>query len=299
MKLILEEGARDGAIRVDLAWELFFGSKSSLPEGHGGRLIPFTNWLWDELGRKAGFLNKYASKELTLAIPALGQEASDFLLRIASFWADEVHLKKGGVVSENLWRKPVVNVFDDKTLDGSERSLVRKNENTEDSYQRFLMPLLGPGRAFFRVEMIKNGESAARFHSHSEVDEFYLILDGSGTLRYHDKEVLVRRGDLIGKPAGPDAASQLIADRGEPLRILDMEIWHDRAQLSKDLVRNPDFNEIFIRGPGWSGLFPAETFLSSEDLWKHYNEGYRRTMDGGWVPSKNRGHKKTREKVKP
>jgi uncharacterized cupin superfamily protein len=295
MKLILDDQLREGAIRVDLAWELFFGSKSSLPDGHGARLIPFTNWLWDELGRKTGFLNKNSGKELTLAIPALGKEGIDFLVRIASFWADEVHMKRAGVVSENLWKKPVVNLFDDKTLDGSERSLVSK-QNTEDSYQRFLMPLLGPGRAFFRVEMINNGESAARFHSHSHVDEFYLILEGSGTLRYNDKEVLVKRGDLIGKPTGPDAASQLIADRGEPLRILDMEIWHERAQLSKDLVRNPDFNEIFIRGPGWTGLFPEEVFQSSEDLWKHYDEGYRRTADGGWVPAKHRGHKKTREK---
>src|SRR5205809_3321049 len=195
MKLILDEEAREGAIRVDRAWELFFETKSGIPEGHGARMIPFTNWLWDELGKKAGYLNRNSGKELTLAIPAFGQEALDYLLRIASFWADEVHVKKkGGAISRNLWRKPVVNVFDDETLDGSERSLVGKDD---DKYQRFFMPLLGPGRAFFRVEEISNGQSAARYHSHSEVDEYYLILDGSGTLRYHDKDVPVRRGDLI------------------------------------------------------------------------------------------------------
>ena len=294
MKLILDEEAREGTIRVDLAWELFFESKTQIPEGHGGRLIPFTNWLWDELGKKAGYLNRNSGKELTLGIPALDQEALDFLLRIASFWADEVHVKKGGTVSENLWRKPVVNVFDDKTLDGSERSLARK---TDDAYQRFFMPLLGPGRAFFRVEVISNGESAARYHSHSEVDELYLILDGSGTLRYNDKDMLVKRGDLISKPTGPDAISQLIADRGEPLRILDMEIWHDRPYSSKDLILNPDFNEIILRGPGWGGLFPAEALMTSEDFRKHYDEGYRRTKDGNWVSSKLRGHKKIREKT--
>src|SRR5207249_11678790 len=52
--------------------------------------IPFTNWLWDELGKKAGYLNRNSGKELTLAIPAFGQEALDYLLRIASFWADQV-----------------------------------------------------------------------------------------------------------------------------------------------------------------------------------------------------------------
>ncbi len=293
MKLVLEEGVQEGTIRVDLAWELFFESKTGMPEGHGGRLIPFTNWLWDELGKKAGYLNRNSRGELTLTIPALGQEALDFLVRVGSFWADEVYLKKNGVVSENLWRKPVVNVFEDKLLDGGEGALTRKDGET---YQRFFMPLLGPGRAFFRVEVIDNGESAARYHSHSNVDEYYLILEGSGTLRFNDKEVVVEGGDLIGKPAGPDDVSQLIADRGEPLRILDMEIWHDRPYSSKDLVFNPDFNEIIMRGPGWGALFPAEAVMTSEDFREHYDEGYRRNRDGGWVPSKLRGHKKIREK---
>jgi len=210
-----------------------------------------------------------------------------------SFWSDEVYLKKAGVLSENLWRKPVVNVYNDVKLDASERSLTRKHER---SYQRFFMPLLGPGRAFFRVEVVENGESAARFHSHSEVDEYYLILEGSGTLRFNDKDVAVNRGDLIGKPTGPDAASQLIADRGEALRILDIEVWHDRPYNSKDLVLTPDFNEIFMRGPGWGALVPADALLSSDDFRKYYDEGYKRTKDGGWVPSTLRGHKKIRAK---
>jgi uncharacterized cupin superfamily protein len=292
MKLTLEEGVREGSIRVDLAWTLFF-EKPTIPEGHGGRLLAFTNWLWDELGRKAGNLNRNSSGELTLTIPSLSEQAIDFLLRLASFWSNEVYLKKDGGLSENLWRKPVINVFDDSRLDGSERSLTRKQEG---SYQRFFMPLLGPGRAFFRIEVIENGESAARFHSHSEVDEYYLILEGSGTLRFNDKDVTVTRGDLIGKPTGPDDASQLIADRGETLRILDMEVWHDRPYNSKDLVHTPDFNEIFMRGPGWGSLVPAEALTSSDDFRKYYDEGYRRTRDGGWLPSKLRGHKKIRAK---
>ncbi|MBO0887595.1 cupin domain-containing protein, partial [Candidatus Bathyarchaeota archaeon] len=290
----LDESAGEGAIRVDLAWQLFFETKTSIPQGHGGRLIPFTNWIWDELGKKAGHLNRNARGDLTLAIPALDQAALDFLVRIASFWASEVYLRKAGKLSENLWRKPIVNVFDDADLDASERALLAKDGDSSD---RFFMPLLGPGRAFFRVETIQNGESAARYHSHSAVDEYYLILQGSGTLRYNDKETLVKPGDLIGKPTGPDAASQLIADRGELLRILDMEVWHDRAYFSKDVVWNPDFGEILLRGPGLRVLFPAEALLAGDDFQKHYDEGYRRNKDGSWVPSKNRGHKKVREKT--
>jgi uncharacterized cupin superfamily protein len=293
MKLILEEALREKAIRVDLAWNLFF-EKSTIPEGHGGRLLPFANWLWDELGKKTGNLNRSSGTELTLTVPALSEQGLDFLVHLASFWSNEVYLKKGGVLSENLWRKPVVNVFEDGRLDASERSLTRKQEG---SYQRFFMPLLGPGRAFFRVEVVEKGESAARFHSHSEVDEYYLILEGLGTLRFNDKDVTVKRGDLIGKPTGPDDSSQIIADQGETLRILDMEVWHDRPYNSKDLVHNPDFNEIYMRGPGWGTLIPVDALLSSDDFRKYYDEGYKRTKDGGWVPSKSRGHKKVR--VKP
>jgi len=294
MKIILDEAIRERALRADLAWELFFESRSSLPKGHGARLLPFTNWLWDELGKKAGNLNRNSKGEVTVTIPLLQQDALDFLLRLVSFWADEVHVRKGGTLSENLWRSPVVNVFDNGNLDGAERSLTMKDE--AGSVDRFFMPLLGPGRAFFRVEVIEKEENAARFHSHSDVDEYYLILDGKGTLRYNEKEVEVKKGDLIGKPTGPDATSQLIADRGEKLRILDMEVWHQRPYYSKDLIFNPDFNELVMRGPGWGAIVPQDSLITSEDFRSHYDEGYRRTKDGGWTPSKHRGHKKVREK---
>src|SRR5207253_11328796 len=111
MKITLDEGAREGAIRVDLAWELFLESKSTIPQGHGARLIPFTNWLWDELGKKAGYLNRNSVKELTLAIPALSEAALDILLRASSFCAVEVHVKKAGARAENLCRKPAVMSF--------------------------------------------------------------------------------------------------------------------------------------------------------------------------------------------
>ena len=294
MKLILEEGAQS-PIRVDLAWEVFFGSKSELPEGHGAWLVPFVNWFWDEVGKRAGNLNMNSREELTLAVPALGQDGLDLMLRLCSFWADDVRVKKGGVLSENLWRRPVVNVFDDSGLDKSEGRLATRREGV---YHRFFMPLLGPGRAFFSVEVVEEGQSSARFHSHTEVDEYYLVLEGAGTLRYNGMETEVKSGDLIGKPAGPDATSQLMADKGVALRILDMEVWHDRPYYSKDLMLHTDFDELILRGPGWGAIVPRESLITSEDFRSHYDEGYKRKKDGGWVPSKNRGHRKVREETK-
>jgi uncharacterized cupin superfamily protein len=268
LKIILQEGAREGALRADLAWELFFDSKSELPHGHGARLLPFANWLWDELGKKAGGMNKNSKGEVAVTIPPLGQDGLDFVLRLVSFWAEDVRMKQGDSLSENLWRRPVVNVFEDDKIDRGESAL----------------------------EVIEKEENAARYHSHSDVDEYYLILDGKGTLRYNGKETLVKKGDLIGKPTGPDATSQLIADRGGKLRILDMEVWHQRPYYSKDVILNPDFDEVIMRGPGWGAIVPRESLITSEDFRSHYDEGYKRKKDGGWVPSRNRGHKKVREK---
>src|SRR5436853_6970837 len=191
-------------------------------------------------------------------------------------------------------RGPVVYVRDDDQLEGAERALTSKKEM--GSIDRFLMPLLGPGHAFFRVRVVEKDESAARFHSHSHVDEYYLILSGKGTLRYNGQETEVKAGDLVGKPAGPEIATQLIADRGERLRLLDMEVWHDRAQVSKDIIVNPDFKELLLSRPGWGAIGPEESLITPEDFFRHYDQGYKRTRDGGWVPSKNRGHKRTREK---
>jgi uncharacterized cupin superfamily protein len=294
LRIILQEGAREGALRADLAWELFFESKSELPHGHGARLLPFANWLWDELGKKAGNMNKNSKGEVAVTIPPLGQDGLDFVLRLVSFWAEDVHMKQGDSLSDNLWRRPVVNVLDDDKIDRGESAL--EVTDAAGSVDRFLMPLLGPGRAFFRVEVIEKEENAARYHSHSGVDEYYLILDGKGTLRYNGKETLVKKGDLIGKPTGPDATSQLVADRGSKLRILDMEVWHQRPYYSKDVILNPDFDEIIMRGPGWGAIVPRESLITSEDFRSHYDEGYKRRKDGGWVPSRNRGHKRIREK---
>ena len=62
-----------------------------------------------------------------------------------------------------------------------------------------------------------------------------------------------------------------------------------------DVIHNPGFNEIIIRGPGLKALFPADALTASEECARHYDEGYRGTRDVGWVRLKLRGYKKIRE----
>jgi uncharacterized cupin superfamily protein len=287
MKIVLDDRVRKTSLRADRAWEFFLESKRTL-EGDRG-LHGFTNWLWDELGTVAGNLNMDSEGEIVVTIPHLKSEALDFIVRLVSFWADEVCVKKKGISSGNLWRKPVVNVFEDKARKGAERALIGKLHEA-GSTELNLMPLVGPGRGFFSVQVIERGDRTARMHSHSAVDEYYLILAGKGTLRYNGKEIEVGRGDFIAKPTGPDAATHFIADRGERLRILDMELWRERftgtASTAKDLMFWPDFDEFQMRGPGWGAVVPAKSMITTKDFESYYNENYKRAKNGRRVQSK-------------
>ena len=177
----------------------------------------------------------------------------------------------------------MINVLNDRGRAGAERSFAGKLHK-DGSTELNLMPLLGPGRAYFSVQVIEKGDRTARMHSHSALDEYYLILEGKGTLRYNGRAIEFEKGDLIGKPTGPDAATHLIADRGEKLRILDMEVWNERftgtSTTAKDVMFWPDHDELQMRGPGWAAVVPKDSLLSTKDLEQHFNDDYRRTKDG-------------------
>lgn len=289
MQIVLSTQRRKGALRVDRAWSFFCGPGRGLGADQG--YWPFVNWLWDEIGTVAGRLHADSPRRLELTVPRLKGEALDFVLRLVSFWARDVRIRKAGALSGNLWRRPVVNLLDDAGREGAERALVRDFSDI-GSKELNLMPLLGPGRAFFSLQTIAPGDSTARMHSHSAVDEYYLVLSGRGTLRFDGKRLPVQPGDLIAKPTGPDAATHLNADRGEPLRLLDMEIWHapfkGTARTAKDMIYWPDHREMLMRGPGWSAVLSREALLSRSEVEAHWSETYRRTREGRRRPPKAR-----------
>lgn len=296
MRVIISARPQKGAIRADRAWSFFCGATKRLGADRG--YWSFANWLWDELGEAVGSLNADAGRQLRVTLPRLSEEALDFVLRLLSFWAEDVRLQRGRSSSENLWRKPVINLFDDRGRRGAERALVRDFSDA-GSKELNLMPLLGPGRAFFSLQLIEKGDSTTRVHSHSAVDEYYLTLAGRGTLRFNGKSVPVGPGDLIAKPTGPDAATHLNADRGDSLRLLDMEVWHEPFKgsgwTSKDLLLWPDHDEILMRGPGWNAVLSREALLPTRDTEEHWSEAYRRTRDGARAPpNPPRGRRKRR-----
>jgi uncharacterized cupin superfamily protein len=79
----------------------------------------------------------------------------------------------------------------------------------------------GSEKLYVNIDYVKPGAKSVKYHSHSKQEEFFLILEGSGTLRMNDKETPVKKGDFVAKPAGKEIAHQFINSGPEVLQILD------------------------------------------------------------------------------
>lgn len=282
------------AIRWDLAWPLFLPDcPGDLPQGHGRSLISIAHWFWEAMGQITGFLNQDAPGQIWFITPTLTVEAREFVIRLASFWSTQIyctHSEEAATCDPhshtNCWIAPVANLFKPPPVP-SARS--RLSDPAPDAAQ-YLMPLLGVGRAFMRVEEIASGHASARLHSHSAIDEYYLILQGEATLRMADREIMLKPGDLIAKPTGPDLTSHIWANKEQSVTILDIEVWPDNSLSAKDLVTYPDHRELFLRGQGWGAIAPLDILQSPKDFRKHYDDGYTRTTDHRIVSRSIPGH---------
>ncbi len=269
-------------IRVDTAWDLFLpGSKGDLNADSIADVEMLKNWLWRQLGRKLGYLKRRDGTKVTVVLPEISKAGLEFIVRTCSFWSDEIYMEEKGNRKKNLWIAPVLNVFD---IPGKSDSLSKLASWHHNAFHSLLSPILGSAKSNIRTYLIPSGMTFARFHSHTSREEFYLVLEGKGSARISDHKVSIQKGDLISKPTGPDLSTQLLADLGDDLRILDVEIWPDIDKRSKDLVHYPDHGELDLFGEGWNMMVPDEAIMSFEDSMGNYETGYVRHLDGSWDP---------------
>lgn len=154
------------------------------------------------------------------------------------------------------------------------------------------MPLLGVGRGYFKLQVVAPGRASARLHSHTTADEYYFVLSGRGTLRMLSHSVAVGPGMLIAKPTGSDLTSQLVADQGEALSVLDMELWPDsRMEMgTREVVEYSDHEELIMIGPGSRAMVPQKALTPLDGLSAHYFDGYVRERDGSFTAKEFPGH---------
>lgn len=106
----------------------------------------------------------------------------------------------------------------------------------------YLGAAAGSEKLYVNIDYVKPGAKSVKYHSHSKQEEFFLILEGRGTLRMNDKETPVKKGDFVAKHAGKDVAHQFINDGTEVLRILDCGLNE-----KDEIVTYPDEDVILLK----------------------------------------------------
>lgn len=80
----------------------------------------------------------------------------------------------------------------------------------------------GSQKFYVNIDYVQPQAYSTKYHSHSQQEEFFMILSGSGILRLQGKEYTVKQGDFLAKPAGQNIAHTFYNSGTEILTILDV-----------------------------------------------------------------------------
>jgi len=110
---------------------------------------------------------------------------------------------------------------------------------------KYLGAVAGSERIYVNIDYVKPGASSVKYHSHSNQEEFFLILQGSGSVRIQDQILSFKQGDFFAKPAGKGIAHQFINDGPEVLEILDCG-----TKDKLDVIEYPDEDVLLVKEKG-------------------------------------------------
>ena len=99
---------------------------------------------------------------------------------------------------------------------------------------------VGAKKLSYSLTILPPGKRVCPFHNHRINEEMFLILEGSGTLRFGDKEYALKKHDLIAcPPGGRDVAHQIINTSEAELKYLCLS-----TNEPYEICEYPDSNKI-------------------------------------------------------
>jgi len=118
----------------------------------------------------------------------------------------------------------------------------------------------GSEKLYINIDSVEPGMYSAKYHSHTKQEEFFLILEGSGTLRLNNKQYPVAKGNFIAKPAGKNIAHTFYNSGSGTLIILDagtVEPFDECYYPDEGITLRKDNGKRSVCGPpeaakGWS-----------------------------------------------
>lgn len=125
---------------------------------------------------------------------------------------------------------------------------------------------IGARKLGYNLTVLPPGKAQCPFHAHRGEEEMFLILDGTGELRFGDQRHPIRKHDVIACPTGgPEVAHQIINTGSSDLRYLALSNLVDI-----EACEYPDSNKLGIWAnepgtPRLRKLFRAEAGVEYYD----------------------------------
>ena len=121
-------------------------------------------------------------------------------------------------------------------------------------------PALDAKQLGYSYDVVPAGKRSCPFHNHRGEEEMFLILRGSGILRYGSETRKVRTGDVICCPAGgPETAHQIVNDSDQELAYLSVS-----TMLPAEVCEYPDSGKVGAFG---GGLRHMSNAVDGVDYW--------------------------------
>lgn len=126
-------------------------------------------------------------------------------------------------------------------------------KSRDGSYTEYLSKVVACNKVYVNLDYILPSSYSCKYHSHHQQEEFFLIVEGSGILRYNGEEYRVKEGDIIAKPAGRRDTHQFYNDHEGVLKILDVGSIeaHDVCEYPDEgvkVVREGEDRHVFCEG---------------------------------------------------
>ena len=117
----------------------------------------------------------------------------------------------------------------------------------------------GSEKIYANLDSIPPKAFSTKYHSHSQQEEFFLVLEGCGTLHLNDDCIPVKAGDFFAKPAGEGIAHTFYNSGEKPLVLLDVGTVE-----KEDTCIYPRDNMLMHKSNGVTRVFRLD---SEEHTW--------------------------------
>ena len=111
-------------------------------------------------------------------------------------------------------KKPFINIIKDANYEESD------NGPFKESFFP-ISELIGAKKLAYSTMVLEPGFKACPFHNHHVNEEMFLVLSGSGTLRFGEQTYQIEKDDIIAcPPGGQELAHQIINTGSEAMTVL-------------------------------------------------------------------------------